>query len=206
MRAFVEVRVTPREKGDDGFFTNRSVCVQVVPDGVSKLDSLNRRVAESRGIEIHPFGKTHARDYWDRREDIAKAQEFSDCINAECRFTLFGQSGPFGFRSGHRELVKEVISFIDLTKIRDPEDSEALRIIEEGHPMTTKQLRRFKNLVELSLLQYSEIIENLSAHILVAEGDGTYSPRIMLDMRKAVLKASENVQPIVVRPARTSYV
>ena len=45
-----------------------------------------------------------------------------------------------------------------------------------------------------------------SAASYTSAGEGLPRKNSKSDMRKAVLKASENVQPIVVRPARTSYV
>lgn len=60
------------------------IAVQVVPDGVEKLNHLNRRVAKKRGIVIHYIGEGYTKNRGSRSalgQAIEKAEKLVESIN-----------------------------------------------------------------------------------------------------------------------------
>ena len=83
--AYVEVRCQPAKGTWPAQGPDKYVAVQVVPEGVERLKTLNASAAEKRGIRIIYIGQ----GYWNRRGPtsalgiaIAEAKKVADQINA----------------------------------------------------------------------------------------------------------------------------
>lgn len=82
MRAVVCIRSQHARGSWPSSGPDKYVAVQVVPDGVEPLKSLDRRIAARRGIEIHRFGE----GYWNRTgptSSLGKAKTAAEAFAAE---------------------------------------------------------------------------------------------------------------------------
>ena len=81
MRAYVEVRSQPSRGGRSGGYggPDRYVAVQVVPDGVERLQVLNERAARKRGIRIIQCGEGYSR-HTGPRSSFARAKAYAESL------------------------------------------------------------------------------------------------------------------------------
>jgi hypothetical protein len=110
-QAFVEVRSQHSKGGNNGKFggPDTYVAVQVVPAGVAKLSSLNRKIAAKRGIKIIYCGEGYSGHDKTERSGLgaakAKAKRIAADINRPLNAMLADEAALAGDDSQATQLI-----------------------------------------------------------------------------------------------------